>query len=379
LENLEESLNYFTEGDMHNRLKEDYEKCLKFKEAYENNDRDLISDSMISVINENQEQAIGFMGYSDGGFPLETIKINISEISEVKERNVETPLPYAYEVKSTPFDKFRIMSDYIRYMNYSKRYQPSITYIINEIFKNGLNYLMLSIFVIALATGFTSEQEGNNTIRLMNIQPIKSREIYLGKLLAQIVVFISIILLSLGIVFAGLLFSGKKIEANYPAIHYENKMDNDYEADKLLRKNLAINKGQDSIKIDDHKTFIGYRFRNMSKENVEMITTFIIIVIMILSFSMLISLGIKSRWQTSIITILVFILGYGFSTQVLKGLSLFLPFIWIAQALVSSGEANIIFDTNLIDIKTGIIILALWIVVAVFFGIKKYNKKYGRC
>lgn len=94
---------------------------------------------------------------------------------------------------------------------------------------------------------------------------------------------------------------------------------------------------------------------------------------------MLMSLGIKNRWQTSIITILVFVLGYGFSTQVLKGLSLFLPFIWANQVLVSSGEANIIFDTNLIDMKIGVVILALWIVIAVFFGIKKYNKKYGRC
>ncbi len=377
LENLDEALNYFTEGDMHNKLKADYEKYIKFKKAYENNDRDIISDSMISAIYENQEQAIGFMGYSDKGFSLETIMINISEIEEVKERNVEPPLPYAYEVKSTPFDKFRTMADYLRYMDYSKRYQPSITYIINGIFKNGLNYLILLVLTIALATGFIAEREKNHTLRLMNIQPIKSKNIYLGKLFAQIIVFVSIIILSLGILFAGLLISGKKVEANYPVIRYENKIDENYQGEKLLRRNLAVNKKQEPIEVGSNQ-FVGYEFRDMSKENIEMIIIFIIIGIMSLGFAMLISLNIKNRWLISIMTILVFVLGYGFSMGILKGISLGLPFIWLNQALVSSGEANIIFDTNFINVKLGVAILALWIVITVFLGVKKYNKKYGR-
>lgn len=83
LERTEELLNYYQdkEGPMEANLKRDYEKYLEFKIAYENNDREKIANSMINEIMENRESAKGFMGYPDKGFALETIKINVDEMT----------------------------------------------------------------------------------------------------------------------------------------------------------------------------------------------------------------------------------------------------------------------------------------------------------
>lgn len=380
LERTEETLNYYQdkEGPMEANLKRDYEKYLEFKIAYENNDREKIADSMINEIMENRDSAKGFMGYKDKGFASETIKINADEMNEIKERKIDPPLPYAYEVRTTPFDKFRSLQDKIRYMDYSKRYQPSITYIINGIFKDNLNYLILLIIAMAFAIGFTDEKEGKDTLRLLNIQPVEGKRIYLGKFFARGLVFISLIVLVVGMAFIGLFVSGKKIEANYPAIHYENQVGDDFQGDKLLRKNLTSNEDNVSIKDEANNKFIYYSFRDMWSENIEMLVNFLIIGIMLIGISMLISLNIKNRWQTSLLTLLIFVIGYGVSTELIRGYSYLLPFIWANQGLVSSGQANIEFNTNYINSKLGIIVLILWIFIISFVGIKRYNKKLGR-
>ena len=380
LERTEESLNYFQdkEGPMEANLKRDYERYLEYKIAYENDDREKIADSMINEIMENGESAKGFMGYPDKGFASETIKINVSEMNKIKERKIDSPLPYAYELRTTPFDKFRSLQDKIRYMDNSKRYQPSITYIINGIFKENLNYLILLIIAMAFAIGFTDEKEGKDTLRLLNIQPVEGKSIYLGKFFARGLVFIALIVLVIGIAFAALLISGNKIEANYPAIHYENQVEEDYQGDKLLRKNLASNEDNIPLKDEENNMFVYYRFRDMWSENMEMLVNFLIVGIMLIGISMLISLNINNRWQTTLLTLLIFITGYGASIGLIKGYSYLFPFIWANQGLVSSGQANIEFNTNLINSKFGIIVLILWIFIISFVGIKRYNKKLGR-
>lgn len=380
LERTEETLNYYQdkEGPMKGNLERDYERYLEFKIAYKNNHREKIADSMIDEIYENGESAKGFMGYPDKGFASETIKINVDEMNEIKERKIDPPLPYAYEVRTTPFDKFRSLQDKIRYIDNSKRYQPSITYIINGIFKENLNYLILLIIAMAFAIGFTDEKEGKDTLRLLNIQPVQSKRIYLGKFFARGLVFISLIVLVVGTAFTLLLISGKNIEPNYPAIYYENQIEDDFQGDMLLRKNLASN--EDNIAIEEEKDnkFIYYSFRDMWSENIEMIVNFLIVGIMLIGISMLISLNIKNRWQTSLLTLLIFITGYGASTGLMKGYSYLFPFIWANQGLVSSGQGNIEFNTNLINSKLGIVVLILWMFIISFVGIKRYNKKLGR-
>lgn len=380
LERTEETLNYYQdkEGPMKAHLERDYENYLEYKIAYENNDREKIADSMISEIIVNRDSASGFMGYPDRGFALETIKINLAEMDEIKERKLEPPLPYAYEVRTTPFDNFRSLQDKIRYIDHSKRYQPSITYIINGIFKENLNYLILLIIAIAFATGFTDEREGKDTLRLLNIQPVESRKTYLAKFFARSLVFVSLIILVIGIAFSLLFVSNKNIEANYPAIYYENKVEDDFEGHKALRKNLAYNQDKLDIQEEKDNKFVYYSFRDMWSENMEMLAIFLMLAIMLIGISMLISLKIKNRWQTSLFTLLIFVGGYGASTGLIKRYSYLFPFIWANQVLVSSGQANIEFDTNLIKSKLGIIVLILWIFIISLVGIKRYNKKLGR-
>lgn len=380
LERTQETLNYYKdkEGPMEANLQRDYEKYLEFKIAYESNDRGKIADSMINEIRENGENAKGFMGYSDKGFASETIKINIDEMNEIKERKVNPPLPYAYEVRTTPFDKFRALQDKIRYIDNSKRYQTSITYIINGVFKDNLNYLILLIIAMAFAIGFTDEKEGKDTLRLLNIQPVESKRIYLGKFFARGLVFISLIVLVIVITFTSLFISGRKVEANYPAIYYKNKVEDDFQGEKFLRKNLASNEDNIPVKDERNNIFIYYSFRNMWSENIEMLVNFLLVGIMLIGLSMLISLNIKNRWQTSLLTLIIFVTGYGASTGLIKRYSYLFPFIWANQGLVSSGQGNIEFNTNLINSKLGIIALILWTFIISFVGIKRYNKRLGR-
>ena len=116
----------------------------------------------------------------------------------------------------------------------------------------------------------------------------------------------------------------------------------------------------------------------MWSENMEMLVNFLIVGIMLIGISMLISLNIKNRWQTSLLTLLIFVIGYGASTGLIKRYSYLFPFIWANQGLVSSGQGNIEFNTNLINSKLGIIALILWTFIISFVGIKRYNKRLGR-
>ena len=380
MQRTEETLNYYQdkEGPMKASLERDYEKYLEYKIGYENNNREKIVESIIDEIMENRDSAIGFMGYPDKGFASETIKINIDEMMEIKERKIDPPLPYAYEVRTTPFDKYKTLQDKIRYMDNSKRYQPSITYIINGVFKDNLNYLILLIIAMAFAIGFTDEKEGKDTLRLLNIQPVESKRIYLGKFFARGLVFISLIVLVIGIAFTSLFISGKKVEANYPAIYYKDKVEDDFQGEKLLRKNLASNEDNIHIKDERNNIFVYYSFRNMWSENIEMLVNFLLVGIMLIGLSMLVSLKVINRWQTSLLTLLIFVTGYGASTGLIKGYSYLFPFIWANQGLVSSGQGNIEFNTNLINPKLGIIALILWIFIISLVGIKRYNKRLGR-
>ena len=364
-------------GNIYDEVKKIYESDKAYMEAYENGDRTRIASSLISLIYENQDQALGFMGYEGEGFSRETIEINVREMEEIIARDVDPPIPPNFEVKSTPFDRFRTTSDYLRYMDSSKRYQPSINYIYNGVFENGLNYLILLFLVVSLGIGFSLEGGRNQRIRLMNIQPRRSREIYLSKLGSQILVLFSLVILSVGILLGGLRILGRKSEPSYPAIYYENELDQDYNGEKLFRKNLPANMEADASDFEGNK-FIGYSFRDMGHENLEMTVIFILVAMMGLVVAMLISLFVASRWAVSLATIVTFLIGFVLSKYILKGKSGLLPFIWLDGKSIASGDTSVVFNSGLINWYVAIPVLVIWMGAVTFLGIRKYKDKYGR-
>jgi hypothetical protein len=109
-------------------------------------------------------------------------------------------------------------------------------------------------------------------------------------------------------------------------------------------------------------------------ENIEMVALLILSGLVMVAFAMFASQKIRHKTGVGLGTVLIFGLGYLASRYVLKGAGIFLPFIWLNQPLVATGEASMIFDVNMMNSVIGILILALWLAAWVFFGYKMFSK-----
>lgn len=380
IEKVENQLIYFTaeaEGrrQKHFELEAQKKAYIKYRDGYINKDWQTITEHLISEIKYAQKHEHGFMGYDTEGFTPETIKINMRKLDTIKKRGLQTELPSTWQVEMTPFSKFKERSDYIKYLTYSRRYHPSLTYNVNAIFKSRLSYLLMLVMTVFLARGFSVTNQKSNALRLLNIQPVKRRNIYLS-ILASSAAFVLVVGISFSVSALTLLFFTQSASADYPSIHYENNVDQTYQGEQEFAKRLAVNR-EEGVNSKDTRR-IGYRFRQMMTENAEMTLSFILSGLFILSLATLLSLWIKNRWMNTAISIALYSVAYGVSAVFLKTTSAMLPFIWLDSHFISSGQANIIYDAQGFGIWEGVMCLSIWTVCLAFLGMMRYQKKQCR-
>jgi ABC-type transport system involved in multi-copper enzyme maturation permease subunit len=307
--------------------------------------------------------------------PSDAITVYCATQDEIAERQVQpvysnSALAYGGLV-SSPFAR---ESDLKHIKNWNIRNsQPSITYIFNSLFKNGLAIIALAIFAVSLALGFSDETQDTRTIYLLNTQPLHRRRIYFGKLLAQSAVFLSMILILTTVLFGGLRIAGSPVEKNFPAVQYLNNVDEDYTGVRLWRSSLGEHEGK-GLPASTSTMFVGFTFRDMIDENIEMIAMLILSGLAMVAFAMLASQTIRHKIGVSLGTVLVFGLGYLASRYVLKGAGIFFPFIWLNSPLVATGEASMIFDITIMNSLIGILVLTLWLAAFVLIGYRMFSK-----
>ncbi|SES96647.1 ABC transporter permease subunit [Anaerobranca gottschalkii] len=311
-----------------------------------------------------------------GGYPLQARAVFLEKLDEIKERKVQpilsngllfwvaTNSPFANEISLTNKLEFDIV-------------QPSITYIINSLFKNKISILLLVVFAISFFWGFSDETHDTNTMFLLNIQPINKKRIYFGKIFAQIIAFLVMIGIILGGLFITLKIAGSPVEGNFPAVQYINQIDENYEGITLNRRLLIENRGR-KISARDANKLMGITFRNMSEQNWELVVLFALTGLVIIAFATLLSLKIKNKFLVSLVTILVFAMGFFLSRYILRRYSILLPFIWLDQPLVATGIASMIFNLNFLNSFLGIFVLTVWFTLFVYWGYREFNKQWGR-
>lgn len=309
-------------------------------------------------------------------YPSEASTVYCATQDEIKERQVQPIYSNSGAfgwgaLVSSPFAR---ESDLKHIRNWNIRNsQPSTTYIFNSLFKNGLAILALVIFAVSLAFGFSDETQDTRTIYLLNTQPLHRRRIYFGKLLAQSAVFISMVLILATVLFISLRLAGSPVEKNFPAVQYLNHVDQDYTGVKLWRSSLGEHEGK-GLPASTSNIFVGFTFRDMIDENVEMMGMLILSGLAMVAFAMLISQKIRHKIGVSLGTVLFFGLGYLASRYVLKAAGIFFPFIWLNSPLVATGEASMIFDMTLMNSLLGILILILWLAALVVIGYRMFSK-----
>ena len=306
-------------------------------------------------------------------YPSESTTVYSAALDAMLERGVQ-PIYSESTNGGLIYSPFAKESDVKFIREFQKRNsQPSTTYIFNSLFKDGLSILILAIFAISLALGFSDETQDTRTLSLLNTQPLKRRKIFFSKLLAQFAVFLCLILILITVFFSSLQLSGSPLEKNFPAVKYLNNVDEDYSGVKLWRSGLREHEGK-SLPKSASGVFVGFTFRDMIYENLEMVFMLILSGFAIISFAMLISQKIRHKIGVSLGTALFFAVGYIASRYVLKGVGILFPFIWLNQPLVATGEASIIFDVTIMNSYIGYVILVLWLAAFVYLGYRMFIK-----
>lgn len=330
----------------------------------------------IGRISETQKDAFQYIiSIRANYYPSEASTVYFATQDDIKERQVQP----VYSNSSSGYgalvySPFARESDLKHIRNWNIRNsQPSTTYIFNNLFKNGLAILALVIYAVSLAFGFSDETQDTRTIYLLNTQPLHRRRIYFGKLLAQSAVFISMVLILATVLFISLRLAGSPVEKNFPAVQYLNHVDQDYTGVKLWRSSLREHEGK-GLPAATSNIFVGFTFRDMIDENVEMMGMLILSGLAMVAFAMLISQKIRHKIGVSLGTVLFFGLGYLASRYVLKAAGIFFPFIWLNSPLVATGEASMIFDMTLMNSLIGILILILWLAALVVIGYRMFSK-----
>lgn len=368
LENTEPERRAATEVSL-KQLNAEYNMNSNAVEAYKNND-------IVGIVQAQRHIFQFFSQRVHGGFPVQAREVYLAKLGEIEERGVQPVMSGSIISVVSANSPFAFESN-LR-SNWEYRFsQPSITFIFNSLFKNGISILILAVFAISLSLGFSDETHDTRTIYLLNTQPMKRRRIYFGKLFAQSVVFLTMVTILVGTLFIGLRLNGSPVEGNFPAVQYKNQIDADYTGVALDRRALTDNRGK-QISARAVNKLMGFTFRNMSVENAEMVAMLVLSGLVMIAFAMLISLKIPNKIGVSLGTFLIFGLGYLASRYILKGFGIILPFIWLNQPLVASGEASMIFNINLLNSILGMLVLSLWLATLVYFGYRKFIKEYGR-
>lgn len=341
-----------------------YEIDVRFLEALESDDAD-------SIIRAQKDSFLESAPYSFG--PPETVTVYSATLDEMIERGVQpiysNTVGYMGMLRS-PFAGKQDLRN-IRGANL-RNIQPSVTFIQNSLFKDGLALLALAIFAVSLAFGFSDETQGTRSIYLLNTQPLRRHRLYFGKFLAQSTVFIAMVLILALVLSGGLSLAGSPLEKNFPAVKYLNSLGPDYSGERLWRSSLRVHEGQ-PLPSSVSDLFVGFTFRDMSDENLEMTALLVLAGLCLLAFALAISQRIPNKIGVSLGSLLFFGLGYAVCRYALRG-GFYLPFIWLDSSLVATGEASMIFDQSIITSLMGFLILGLWLAALLFLGYRLYSK-----
>ncbi len=316
--------------------------------------------------------------YEGYGYTRYSATVKTKLLEEIEKRGKTPALSIHPNAMFTPFDKSRTLSEYITAEKWEKPHHNSVGFTINNGFKDIIIPIAIMLLLFGLSTGFSEEYHRTKTINLLNIQPVSSLKIYTSKIMAKITMVIITLVLALTISTISLIVLGNSIEANYPVVQYHSveEVEKDDEIEGIPSVYLTENQGK---RVDEKlKKRVGFSFRNISNENLEMILLIITGSFLLLVVSGLISFTKLGKWMISTLSLLIFAIGLIVSELVFKGSIISIPFMWMNPKNVASGEASMVYNQVLFKPFSMILVLGLASFILLTLGIYIYRFAYRR-
>lgn len=350
-----------------------------------------ISETIDKIDNEDDFALIDFykmdikkatggsnFAYEGYGYTRYSATVKTKLLEEIEKRGKTPALSIHPNAMFTPFDKSRTLSEYIIAQKWEKPHHNSVGFTINNGFKDIITPIAIMLLLFGLSTGFSEEYHRTKTINLLNIQPVSSLKIYTSKIMAKITMVIITLVLALTISTVSLMVLGNSIEADYPVVQYHSveEVEKDDEIEGIPSVYLTENQGK---RVDEKlKKRVGFSFRNISNENLEMILLIITGSFLLLVVSGLISFTKLGKWMISTLSLLIFVIGLIVSELVFKGSIISIPFMWMNPKNVASGEASMVYNQVLFKPFSMILVLGLASFILLTLGIYIYRFAYRR-
>lgn len=288
-----------------------------------------------------------------------TLDASIAEKHWLIEKNIQ-PI-FSGEFINTIFHNWGDHKKYGReWEEANRKVDHSGLYTLYIYFQQYFYIIPMILFLFLLGAGFASERGKKQTLNLLRTQPLRKSTIFLGKVVhANIVALLSYICVFIVVVGISTLFN-RFGDWQYPILHYDS-------ASIVSSSNYT---GMKSIGF-----MSGFHFVNLGDYLVESIILILFIMLFFIVLAHFLSLFIRNQLTVLATTILIGIVGYGVSSQILTDKAHLSPFTYFDVPRIMNGEIAMLLNNPNLNLLTGCIIFLSAILLFCIIGYIVLNRK----
>ena len=296
----------------------------------------LQKDSLIEI-----ERSVG--GWSEWKDPLSkfTYDVSVAEKNWLKDKNIQPVLSGEYLL--TIHDNWQDFQDLQKIrVEENIRIDNSGLYSLYIYFDKYFYFIPLMLFLFLLGAGFANEKGKKKTLQLLKTQPVAEKKIFLGKgIYASTTALISSVGLFAFVILVATVFN-RFGDWHYPILRYDSRNFVD-----------AINFEYDGIRtIDGAGHFI-----SLGNYLMESIGLFLCVSLFLISLSIFLSLFFKSQFGLFMTTILIGVIGYVGSRELLIDSAHLSPFTYFDISKITNGEVSALVNNPSITAQSGYLVL----------------------
>lgn len=336
----EEAEKYEVEIEMFEKLKDDAQKRL---DGLDENEWGLVLETHIDDLETLIDQASQFT-HSSSGRSVFTLESHVSQLKQLKERNIEPVFPIDYS--TTIYDQFDSAESKEAAEIASEQYSADSLFFQMKLYDLAFGTVGVLFFILLFANMISKEGYRNGgPINLLHTQPFKRWKLYVAKFVASLMVVMAVMI---GVMFLSVLlgFTFDRIgDWNYPILKYEKEQ--------------------------------SFSFLNLGTLLLQSIILFLIVVIFSISLYFLISMFIKNTIGSIAGIAMFFLIGIGFAQQsFLSHVAHWNPFSYFPVVAVIRQEKSALLDNW--DVTFGFgswLLLAstllIWVIICLCFFVRK--------
>lgn len=277
------------------------------------------------------------------------LDVSIAEKHWLMEHQIEPVFPG--ELRITMHDD-PSEPDFITAPSKNRKYDSSGLYSIYHYFENYLYVIPTILMLFLVGGGFAFERGKKRTLQLLQTQPIKAQQIFLGKTFSAIAIsFVTTIGLILLILLIGTIFN-RFGDWYYPALHHDP---------------LKVSTATDYEGIVSSFINHGFHFIPLGHYLIYNIILIVLLVVFVVLLANFLSVFIKHSFSVFVSTVLIIVGGFILSKEFVS-ITVFSPFTYFDVIRVTNGEIATLLNNPSINWMTGSIVLFVSIILLMVGG-----------